>query len=158
MTTIVPFFGPGFRLDVPSTWMVFATGDSQASFMMPPYDPNRAKTLMVSMSRVADATDAYEVAGAALRAQESNYEGFVHLSGDTSNQQPLRVIQRVRWQPPEGEAVVQHHLFCVADEGHLIYALTATRPEDMPDDEAEAWGDEVDAVLKSFALTEPQPM
>jgi hypothetical protein len=114
-------------------------------------------TLLVRLSRIADATTSEEAAESARRAQEKNYQGFQHLFGEVSSDVPTRVLQRVRWQPPEGEAVVQHHLFCVA-EGHLIFALTATRPEALPTDEALAWDAEVDAVLRTFTLQAPLPV
>jgi len=155
--TNVPFLGPGFRLNVPSEWMVFASGDAQANFLMPPYDTNRALTLSVRISRVAESTTVEAVADSATSAQAENYQGFQHLSTEVSPKEPTCIIQRVRWQPPEGEAVVQHNLFCVA-EGHLIYALTATRPESMPTDEAAAWGDEVDDSLRTFAVQTPLPL
>jgi len=155
--TTVPFMGPGFRLDVPSTWTVFASGGAQASFLMPPYDSNRAMTVLVQLSQVVDSTTSERAAAAALSAQTENYPGFQHLSTEVSPHPPTRIIQRVRWQPPQGEAVVQHNLFCVAD-GHLIFALTATRPEALPADQAAAWDAEVDSALRTFTPQTPLPI
>lgn len=157
MMTTVPFLGVGFRLDVPSTWMVFSTGDAQTNFLMPPYDANRAMNLAIRLSRVSQPATVQTILESARAAQSKNYADFVELSIDESIQSPAKIIQRVRWQPPEGEAVVQHNLFCVAEE-HLIYALTATRPESLPADEAAAWDSEVDATLRTFTLQTPLPV
>lgn len=155
--TTVPYLGPGFRLEVPSTWMVFSSGEAQASFLMPPYDTNRAMTLLVRLSHIADVISADQVAQSARRAQEKNYTGFQDLGGETLTGDIPRVIQRVRWQPPEGDAVVQFHLFCVA-ESHVLFAVTATRPETLTPEEATAWDAEVSAVLESFAVQPPVPV
>jgi len=155
--TTVPFLGPGFRLDVPSTWMIFASGDAQANFLMPPYDADRASTLAVRLSRVAELITSEAVAESAGNAQVVNYPGFEALYSEILTGDVTRVLQSVRWQPSEGEAVVQHNLFCVA-EGHLIFALTATRPEALSPHEAAAWDDEVDAALRTFELQDPLPV
>lgn len=154
--TTVPYLGPGFRLDVPSTWMVFSSGEAQASFLMPPYDPNSAMTLLVRLSQIGDPISAEQAAQAARNAQSKNYDGFQEFGSETLSGEVQRVLQRVRWQPPQGEAVVQHHLFCVADN-HLLFALTATRPEALAPEQAAAWDAEVEAALRSFTVQAPIP-
>lgn len=144
------FEGPGFRLQVPTTWLITSTPSVQVMFISPPRRFGRANLSITIRPLEKDAT-LEEVVQTAQEIQQKEFDSFELLEANEYQSNGLVGYKRVyKWFSKEHNFPVQQcQIMLIVNQ--ILYTLTCTRP----DVESMAEFDEIfEQMVKSFQLTE----
>lgn len=125
----MPFEGPGFKLQFPTTWRVLATPQFQAMFVAPAneYSDLRAN-FAIAMRGVTEDITAVSVAEEALNNQQEQYPEYKVLAENDYGEESGNTFRRdYTWLNKQQNTVVkQSQIFLVYRQ--VLFTITATRP------------------------------
>lgn len=148
----IDYVGPGFTLEVPSTWRAVSSTQFAAMFLRPNTDAAIRPNLVIAIQRVAEDVTAEGVAASALEQQKVNYQDYSLLDERAwSTNDSEGVLRSYTWfNADKNTGVVQNQ--CVYRKHQLIYTITSSRSSNDPDgtylDEA------FERMITSFTATE----
>lgn len=140
------FHGPGFSIDVPTTWLASSSTQFQVQFAEVGQFDGVPVNFIVALRPVQPDVTVADVAQEAYEKQASEYPGFKVVEETDFTPDGGRAFKRrYRWQSPKA-AVVQTQCFIIV--GAVLFTLTATRPAR----DAEAYDAVFDDMIRSFRI------
>ena len=146
------FQGPSFILEVPVDWVVSSSPQFQAIFLGPADQPVRPNVL-ISIRPLEENVTVAQVAEQTRLNQERDYPQYEIIAEiDFTEQGGVGFLRRYRWLNTEGNTpIVQTQAFFVYN--NLLYSITATRAESIPENVANLLDDIFDHMIESFRLS-----